>query len=159
MVTRFDDWEGEYLQHFGVLGMKWYVHKNPQLAYDKASAKRRKLDQKVTSAMARSVAANSKLVKAKQKAERNLSAAEKYTRKAAKTGDDQKKAQKEAAAEKHQAKYEKVQAAIRKYELRASKADLKRDKATLKGKQWCEAMLRTFNESSMEALERKYNRK
>lgn len=23
MVNRFDDWEGEYLQHYGVLGMKW----------------------------------------------------------------------------------------------------------------------------------------
>ena len=23
MAVRFDDWEGEYLQHYGVLGMKW----------------------------------------------------------------------------------------------------------------------------------------
>lgn len=23
MATRFDDWEGQYLEHYGVLGMKW----------------------------------------------------------------------------------------------------------------------------------------
>lgn len=27
MATRFDDWEGEYLNHSGIKGMKWYVRR------------------------------------------------------------------------------------------------------------------------------------
>lgn len=36
------------LKHYGVLGMKWGIRKNPDRAYSKASNKLRKLDTKVT---------------------------------------------------------------------------------------------------------------
>lgn len=35
------------LEHYGVLGMKWGVHKNPDRAYEKAGRKLLKLDKKV----------------------------------------------------------------------------------------------------------------
>lgn len=36
----------QYLEHYGVLGMKWGVRKDPQKAYSKAMKKLRKLDTK-----------------------------------------------------------------------------------------------------------------
>ena len=158
MTTRFDDWEGQYLEHYGVLGMKWGVRKDPHSAYQKATEKRRKLERRATRALSKSVKANSTLVKAKRKYEVNQDAADKYSKKAAKAKDASKSARKGEKAAKYQSKADNMQKLIRKYELRASKADLKKDKATLKGKKWCEAMLKTFNEPSMEALERKYGK-
>ena len=52
------------LQHYGVLGMKWGVHKNPTKAYEKASAKKRKLNMK---------ASNAKLKEAKAEKQMNKS--------------------------------------------------------------------------------------
>ena len=34
------------LKHYGVLGMKWGVHRNPQRAYEKATKKLYKLNKK-----------------------------------------------------------------------------------------------------------------
>ena len=42
-MTTFNDWQSE-LRHYGVLGMKWGIRKDPHAAYEKASAKKRKLD-------------------------------------------------------------------------------------------------------------------
>lgn len=41
----------EYLAHYGVLGMKWGVRKNPQRAYQKASAKYNKLERKANKSL------------------------------------------------------------------------------------------------------------
>lgn len=41
----------EYLAHYGVLGMKWGVRKNPQRAYQKASKKFDKLEKKANKSL------------------------------------------------------------------------------------------------------------
>lgn len=41
----------EYLAHYGVLGMKWGVRKNPQRAYQKASKKYDKLEKKANKSL------------------------------------------------------------------------------------------------------------
>ena len=42
MATRFDDWEGDYLQHYGIQGMKWGVRRfqNPDGTLTAAGQKR-----------------------------------------------------------------------------------------------------------------------
>lgn len=52
--------EDDYLAHYGVLGMKWGVHKNPQQARSKANKKLSKLDTKVQKARAKSGRAKEK---------------------------------------------------------------------------------------------------
>lgn len=42
--------ESEYIEHYGVLGMKWGVHKNPQKVIELANKKMRTLDKKVKDA-------------------------------------------------------------------------------------------------------------
>lgn len=41
----------EYLAHYGILGMKWGVRKNPQRAYQKASKKYDKLEKKANKSL------------------------------------------------------------------------------------------------------------
>ena len=41
----------EYLAHYGVIGMKWGVRKNPQRAYQKASKKYDKLEKKANKSL------------------------------------------------------------------------------------------------------------
>lgn len=53
------------LTHYGVLGMKWGVRKNPQKAYTKSSAKLRKYNKKFS-------VSREKAQKAYRKAEKNL---------------------------------------------------------------------------------------
>lgn len=57
----FREQEGQDdIEHYGVLGMKWGVHKDPQRAYERANQKLGKLDKKV-------VRADQKVAKAQQK--------------------------------------------------------------------------------------------
>lgn len=41
----------EYLAHYGVLGMKWGVRHNPQMAYTKATKKYNKLEKKANKSL------------------------------------------------------------------------------------------------------------
>lgn len=46
-----DDYSNEYLAHYGVLGMKWGVRKNPQRAYQKASKKYDRLEKRANKSL------------------------------------------------------------------------------------------------------------
>lgn len=47
-IKEFVESQGDNeLEHYGVIGMKWGVHKNPQKAYDKANKKLAKLEDRV----------------------------------------------------------------------------------------------------------------
>ena len=45
-----DEYNEDYLAHYGVIGMKWGIRHNPQKAYEKASRKRDKLNKKADKA-------------------------------------------------------------------------------------------------------------
>lgn len=57
------------LQHYGVLGMKWGIRKDPQKAYAKASKKLDKLDKKTSKASDRITDKETKSVKKQKKAD------------------------------------------------------------------------------------------
>jgi len=56
------------LEHYGVLGMKWGVRKNPEVAYAKAGKKLSKLDTKVSKLNAKAAKKEQKAVKKQRKA-------------------------------------------------------------------------------------------
>lgn len=56
------------LEHYGVLGMKWGVRKDPDKAYSKAGAKLEKLDRKVTKLSAKGAKREQKAIKKQRKA-------------------------------------------------------------------------------------------
>lgn len=72
------------LAHYGVIGMKWGVRKNPSKAYDKASKKLTKIskrvDKQTSRARARMLKADSAIFESSYK--RNRRKAGKHTRKA-----------------------------------------------------------------------------
>lgn len=57
------------LEHYGVLGMKWGVRKDPERAYEKASQKLEKLDRKAQKAGAKAAKKEAKSVHKQQKAD------------------------------------------------------------------------------------------
>lgn len=65
---RHDEDSEAVIQHYGVLGMKWGVRKDPEKAYSKSSNKLRKLDNKLLKKTAKSNKAEQKMTKAKAKA-------------------------------------------------------------------------------------------
>lgn len=96
-----------YLEHYGVLGMKWGVRKNPQRAYSKSISKLGALDAKAS--------------KKRFKAEQKLAKAEKKLYKAERTGSDSKYAKLNRQGRKLKAKSAKLNFKAAKYEKRARK--------------------------------------
>lgn len=74
---------GNDLQHYGVLGMKWGVRKNPQRAYEKANAKMTKLDKKAVKKQVKAVKKRYSWFSSKERADRLQYRADKATYKAA----------------------------------------------------------------------------
>ena len=141
----------DYLQHYGVLGMKWGVHRGKvSQAYGKASTKRRKLDNRV-------VKAKNAYEKATIKA--NTGVAAKYKKLQTKADAIQTKADKKkygmfsnaSKAAELQVKADRAQYKANKYkskyesrEANAGAAKAKYLKAKRKAEKWAKAMDKTF---------------
>lgn len=59
---------GMYLEHYGVLGMKWGVRKDPDKAYEKAGKKLERLDRKATKFSRKGAAREQKALKKQRRA-------------------------------------------------------------------------------------------
>lgn len=105
-----------YLEHYGVLGMKWGVRKDPQRAYSKSISKLGTLDKKAA--------------KKRYKAERKLAKAEKSLYKAERTGSD--------------AKYAKLNRKGRKLKAKSAKLNYKAAKYEKRARKWVSQMNKTF---------------
>ena len=84
--------ENDELEHYGVLGMKWGVRKDPDKAYEKAGAKLEKLDKKATKLATKGAAREQRALNKQQRStgailfkRHKAKAASKATRKALRT--------------------------------------------------------------------------
>lgn len=102
----------EYLEHYGVLGMKWGVRKDPQKAYQKSMNKLKKLDKKVQKREAKSAKFALKSAKKEEKAFR--------------TSSDRK--------------YRKQTRKALRYKRKSANQAYKSKKATAKAKAWVNSM-------------------
>lgn len=146
------------LMHYGVLGMKWGVRKNPTQAYAKASRKRQKLENRVVKAKTAydkaTVKANTgksyKHQKLQAKASRLQYKADK--KKYGLFSNPQKAEQRQWKADKAQFKADKYKA---KHETRVAKAGKKQAnyiKAQRKAEKWVKAMDKSFRDIDIASL-------
>lgn len=105
-----------YIEHYGVLGMKWGVRKDPQRAYSKSMRKLDKLD---------------------KKAEKKRFTAEKYKAKS-----DKRSYQ--AMITANESRHRKLAMKSRKLLADSSKANFKAAKYERKARKWVQAMNKNF---------------
>lgn len=139
----------EELMHYGVLGMKWGIHRgNVAQSYSKAVAKRNKLDKQVE-------VAKTKARKATVKANTGVSA--KYKKLQA-TADkkkygfipNQKKAIKfQIKADRAQFKANKYKDKAERRDIKAGKANVKYIRAQRKAEKWVKAMDKAFKDKDL----------
>ena len=145
MVNRFDDWEGEYLQHYGVLGMKWGVHRNAEKAFEKASSKKNTLDLSASKKHVRSAKVKSKLQKM-ETGKRKLEVERDRSGRSAES-----KAKLQSLIDKDNSKISKLQS-------KSVKAEASYAKANLKAAKWTNVMMKTFGTTSYSEFKEKNQR-
>lgn len=64
-----ENWTQEYLEHYGVKGMRWGVRKDPERAYEKAGSKLKRLDQKAVKAGAKAARKETRSLRRQQRAD------------------------------------------------------------------------------------------
>lgn len=154
------------LYHYGVLGMKWGVHRgNAGSAYAKAISKSVKLNNKVSQTKK---AYTKSLIKA------NTGASQKYRKLQAKASDLQAKANRKkygifvnaSKAAKLQVKADRAQYKANKYKSRYDKnqasesvAKVKYVKAQRKAEKWVNSMDKTFSKQHLSEIEDRYKSK
>ena len=160
--------------HYGVLGMKWGVRRNPDKAYNKATVKKQKLISNVDKTRQAydqakinvNSGASSKYQKYQAKAtalkiKSDKAEAKKLKRSIHLIGTEDTRYQKAARkADKAKAKYMKVQTKANKYKAKYEKstlelgiAEAKHLKAVTKAEKWVEQMNKTFKDIDVKSLD------
>lgn len=143
--------EQNELMHYGVLGMKWGVHRgNVAKAYGKASAKRKKLDNRVTqakkaydkAAIKANTGASMKYQKLQAKADKVQAKADK--KKYGMFSNAKKAAELQVKADRAQYKANKYKSTYEKNAVKAGSAQAKYLRAQKKAQKWTKAMDKTF---------------
>lgn len=144
------------LQHYGVLGMRWGVRKNPSRAYSKAT---RKADRLSTKASKLEKSANDgawNTAKAKHKSQKLGKKAAKLQRKANKafrSGNTTKAAHLQSKANKYTRKKDKIDATAANTEWVAAKKRRKAQKTRKRYDKWLDAMQREFGVVKLEDID------
>lgn len=115
----------EYLAHYGVLGMKWGVRRNPQRAGRKSLKKLSKLDKKATSQDRSAITAEESAATARYKADRKRAS---------------------AWTQRGQRKADRLDESARKTELTARMARAKATRYSDDAKRWAASMNKAFAE-------------
>lgn len=144
------------LMHYGVLGMKWGVHRGRVAqSYGKAVAKRNKLDKRVEVAKAKANTGVSAKYKKLQ------ATADKYQRKADKKKygfiPNQKKAAKlQVKADRARFKANKYKDKSERRDMKAGKAQTDYIRAQRKAQKWAKQMDKTFKGKNISQISKKH---
>lgn len=147
------------LMHYGVPGMRWGVHRgHVKQAYDKATAKKKKLDNRVVKAkdayqkarIKANTGVSQKYQKLQLKADRTQSKADK--KKYGLFANESKAAELQAKADRMQYKANKYKSKYEKRQINANLAESNYIKAQRKAEKWVKAMDKTFKDYDINNL-------